>query len=100
MNGRPESQGQTFQEDSSALSARSTECSKDDQESSTSRESSFLTFVRLVEQYRVPIVDPRIADAQQRSDEAVGILGKGGQFVVDRTYDNQRYVTYAILDIV
>jgi hypothetical protein len=53
--------------------------------------STFLSFISLVKRFQIPIVDQCIADPQQRAEAAVGILGKGGQYIVDRTYSNQRY---------
>ncbi|KAH7066074.1 hypothetical protein BKA63DRAFT_453614 [Paraphoma chrysanthemicola] len=53
--------------------------------------SNFLEFIHYVERYRIPTVDPLVADPRRRWEAAVGTLGKGGQYVVDRTYNNQRY---------
>jgi hypothetical protein len=91
-----EPEGQSAQEGCSASSSgpsdseRRKQRPEENKETRSPTESSFLVFLHLIEQYHIPIIDPRIADARQRSDEAVGILGNGGQFVVDRTYNNQR----------
>jgi hypothetical protein len=53
--------------------------------------SNFLKFVALLEELQIRNVDPRIADPRRRWEAAVGILGKGGQYIVDRTYNNKRY---------
>jgi serine/threonine protein kinase len=63
--------------------------------------SPFLGFIGLIRRFQIPIVDQCIADPQQRAEAAVSILGKGGQYIVDRTYSNQRYgiVRYLALNI-
>ena len=52
--------------------------------------SPLLTLIYLVWKLQVPTIDPYIVDSQKRVDTAIGTLGKGGQYVVDRVYDNQR----------
>lgn len=59
--------------------------------------STFLNFIRIIKRFHIHIVDQSIADPQQRAEAAVGILGKGGQYIVDRTYSNQRYADSILL---
>ena len=52
--------------------------------------SPLLTLVYLIWKLQIPTIDPYIVDSQKRVNTAIGTLGKGGQYVVDRIYDNQR----------
>ena len=52
--------------------------------------SPLLTLVYLIWKLQVPTIDPYIVDSQKRVNTAIGTLGKGGQYVVDRIYENQR----------
>lgn len=59
--------------------------------------SPLLVLVHLVWKLNIPILDPYVSDAQKQSQIATGILGKGGQYVVDRFFENQRYFTSTCL---
>ena len=58
--------------------------------------SPLLTLVYLIWKLQIPTIDPYIVDSQKRVNTAIGTLGKGGQYVVDRVYDNQRSSCYGL----
>lgn len=59
------------------------------------RASDFLSFIALLQQYQIPSISPRLLSRDVISDghsavEAIGSIGSGGQYYVDRYYENQR----------
>lgn len=51
---------------------------------------NFLTFVDLLWKLKIPTINPCILDGSKSVTAANGTLGRGGQYMVDRIYDNQR----------
>jgi hypothetical protein len=53
---------------------------------------SFLKFVAILWQLRVPTIDATLTASGERAS-TIGLSGRGGQFVVDTVYDSHRLVT-------
>lgn len=49
----------------------------------------FLEFIHLIFATKIPIFSPTVTNARQTL-AGTGTLGRGGQYLVDRIYDNQR----------
>ncbi|KAH7010499.1 hypothetical protein EDB80DRAFT_839820, partial [Ilyonectria destructans] len=50
----------------------------------------FLEFIHLIFATKIPIFSPTVTNARQTL-AGTGTLGRGGQYLVDRIYDNQRW---------
>jgi hypothetical protein len=57
----------------------------------TNTDAAFLGFVHLLAVMRIPNYNPCVLSAG-RAHPASGTVGKGAQYIVDRIYENQRFV--------
>jgi hypothetical protein len=53
---------------------------------------SLVKFIDLITKFKVPLLNPCLLDEVTTSHSATGHLGRGGQFLVDRVYESERYV--------